>query len=522
MLGNHVKIKGFSKTTILFLIGLFQIPLISQTVIKGPYLLTPQKTIVSILWETDMPVKGTVFLGEGETFRSHIEGMLLGDRNGGYLYQVSISGLKPGHEYYYRLDTEKKPGSIHHFSTAPEDGSSLSFVAMGDSRSNPDIFRQISEQVNKLNPDVIISMGDLVADGGNYPQWEKFYFTPAADVIDHIPLISTLGDHEGGHDNGELFRYYLHPGMKTEQLWFAFDYGPAHFVSLDYRYPDNPEMIDWFRNDMSNSAAKWKFVYMHRPCYNLGGHRSAWGKGVWPELFRQYKVDMVFAGHSHEYERFYPVRPEQEPDSWPVTYITTGGAGAGLYDVISNRLLAEAQSVNHFLLVKISGDSLFLTAHKMDNSIFDSLSIVKHDGMPDRNYLEMTKPQEQLDLVSMFARAISFSISNLPVDSRSAKKYIRLASDFNQKIPFEIKLSDSSEAFYRMKPISGMLEPAIPLQPTIEIFRSGDMIISQWGDISPELRLSANFTTVYGEESVKGASIEYLPTKENKVYEDQY
>jgi predicted phosphodiesterase len=518
MLRNRVKIKGWSQTTLFLLTGLLHIPLISQTIIKGPYLLLPHKTDVSILWETDIPLQGAVYFGKDENFKSHIEGRLLGERNGSYLYQASISSLKPGREYYYRLKTGNITGSIHHFSTAPEDGSSLSFVAMGDSRSNPGIFGMINEQVNQLNPELIISMGDLVAEGGDYPQWEKFYFTPAADVIDHIPLISTLGDHEGGHDDGELFRYYLLPAMKTEKLWFSFDYGPAHFVSLDYRYPDDPEMIDWFRNDMSQSTAKWKFLYMHRPCYNLGGHRSAWGKGVWPKLFRQHKVDVVFAGHSHEYERFYPVRPEQDKDSWAVTYITTGGAGAGLYDVVSNRLLAEAQSLNHFLLVKISGDSLLLTARKMDNSIFDSLSIVKHDGIPDRNYLALVKPQEQLDLVSMFARAISFSIPNLPVDYQPAKKYVKLVSDFHQNIPFEIKLTDSSDAFYRMKPITGLLECSVPLQLTVEIFRSGDMIISRWGDISPELRLTANFTTVYGKESIKGAGIEYSPDKENEVY----
>lgn len=28
-------------------------------------------------------------------------------------------------------------------------------------------------------------------------------------------------------------------------------------------------------------------------CYNLGGHRSAWGREVWPVLFRKYKVDIL-------------------------------------------------------------------------------------------------------------------------------------------------------------------------------------------------------------------------------------
>ncbi|MEJ2637414.1 MAG: hypothetical protein P8184_19265 [Calditrichia bacterium] len=127
------------------------------------------------------------------------------------------------------------------------------------------------------------------------------------------------------------------------------------------------------------------------------------------------------------------MRPAQEPESWPVTYITTGGAGAGLYDVVSNQFLAEAKSLNHFIQVKISGDSLSLSARKMDDSLFDILKIVKHNGKLDKQYLAKVEPQEQLNLVNMFARALTFSISALPVDSRPLKKNIHLESDFNKE-----------------------------------------------------------------------------------------
>ncbi len=497
-----------------FLTILCPVLLSAQTVTKGPYLLVPGKTSVSILWETDAPAGGQIIGGTGASHKFSVNGRLLGQKDGGYLYQAAISGLQPGQEYTYRLKLRDVSAAVHRFRTAPPDDGPFSFVAMGDSRSNPDIFRVINEQVNRLNPDLIISMGDLVAEGGNYAEWGKYYFKPAAQVIDHIPLISTLGDHEGSSDNGDLFRYFLLPEMKTERLWFSFDYGPAHFVSLDYRYPDSQEMIDWFRKDMSHSNAKWTFVYMHRPCYNLGGHRSNWGKGIWPALFREYKVDIVFGGHSHEYERFYPVRPAQEPESWPVTYITTGGAGAGLYDVVSNRFLAEAKSLNHFIQVKISGDSLSLSARKMDDSVFDILKIVKHNGKLDKQYLAKVEPQEQLNLVNMFARALTFSVSALPVDSRPLKKNIYLESDFNKDIEFELRLSDSSDVNYTMKPISGTLKARSRTEVPVEISRKGDITISQWGEIFPPLGLSAVFSTYAGAVSVAGSSIEYWPAGE--------
>jgi hypothetical protein len=136
-------------------------------------------------------------------------------------------------------------------------------------------------------------------------------------------------------------------------------------------------MISWFKKDIESAGAKWNFVFMHRPCYNLGGHCSAWGRDKWPELFCQYKVDIVYAGHSHQYERFYPIRPRKQPDSHPVTYITTGGAGAGLYDVTQNPYLARAESVNHYMNFEISGDTLRAKAIRNDNTLLDEFSMIK-------------------------------------------------------------------------------------------------------------------------------------------------
>ena len=119
---------------------------------------------------------------------------------------------------------------------------------------------------------------------------------------------------------------------------------------------------------------------MHRPTYNLGGHRVAWGKDVWPELFRENKIDIVFAGHSHLYERFYPLRPMSKPDAWPVTYITTGGAGASLYEAIENPSMAYTKSINHFLKVDIHKNKIRLKAIGIDGEILDSISWEKKKG----------------------------------------------------------------------------------------------------------------------------------------------
>ena len=501
--------------TISIIIWCIQGVLFAQNITKGPYLANPAETSISIRWETDQMVDGWVYYELDKTYSDSTNAILIGQKFSHYLYESNLKALQPGKKYQYRVKCENTYHSTSYFKTTPGKDEPIKFVAMGDSRSNPHIFKAVLDRVNDISPDLIISMGDLVENGGNYSQWEEFYFGVASEVINHIPLLSTLGDHEGDGDNGELFRYFLYPDQDVNNLWFSFDYGPAHFVSLDYRHPYNEKMIELFKNDISHSQAKWKFVYYHRPSYNLGGHRSVWGKDTWPKLFRKYQVDIVFAGHSHMFERFYPIRPSSQPESWPVTYITTAGAGAGLYDITKHPFLAMTESVNHFSYIQIQDDELQFTAFLNDGSILDQFSISKHNGEYDSKYLNLVKPQEELDVLTMFASITSPTLNSIPLIDEPAKTTFELkSSEIASDINFMIKLAPNSENFYSMEPVSGTLKDGNIQRITLNIFSKGELIIGSWGDIKPELRIEASYRTDSVEEKITGSAIDYWPDNE--------
>ncbi|MFC2126513.1 metallophosphoesterase, partial [Bacteroidota bacterium] len=398
------------------------------------------------------------------------------------------------------------------FKTYMKNQSSFDFVAMGDSRSNPDIFASILDNMQQDEPDLIISMGDLVARGGDMPEWKAYYYDIAKNVIDHIPLVSTLGDHEGGNDDGELFRHFLRIDQPTEKQWFSFDYGDAHFVSLDYRHPDSDEMVNWFINDMSSSDARWKFVYLHRPSYNLGGHRSTWGRDKWPSLFSEYHVDIVFAGHSHIYERFYPMQEQPDPDSWPVTYITTGGAGAGLYDVTQHASLAVAESVNHFVHVEINGKTLKLKAIRKDRSILDELTIIKKGKGHDPAYNALVQSQKGVDLLTSLTSEISIDLDYVPFKDYVSPYVMILKSCVNEDVPFRIELNEISAQSYKMDSFSGVLKAQGESQVTLKIYSINEFItISNRGRMNPELRLNLVYTYGSIEEKIIGKPAVYWP-----------
>jgi 3',5'-cyclic AMP phosphodiesterase CpdA len=80
----------------------------------------------------------------------------------------------------------------------------------------------------------------------------------------------------------------------------------------------------WLERRLGDTAAFWKVVLLHHPAYTCGEYRSH-PEVVrrWVPLFERHGVDLVLAGHDHNYQRFRPRRG--------VTYVVHGGGGARLY-----------------------------------------------------------------------------------------------------------------------------------------------------------------------------------------------
>ncbi len=483
----------------------------SQNVLKGPYLIEPGLTSMMIRWELDKISDYAIEYRLDTKKARQVKLTLKGTKNNAYLYEAKLTGLRPNSIYYYRLVSPDNK-SWFRTRTYADNQENLTFVAMGDSRSNPEIFSKIMSESGGANPDLIISMGDLVENGGKYKQWNDYYFSVIHGVAESTPIVSTLGDHEGEGDDGELFRYFLRDNQPVDKQWFSFDYGSAHFISLDYRYPDSQEMKDWFIKDITSSAKIWNFVYMHRPCYNLGGHGSAWGRESWPELFARYKIDIVFAGHSHLYERFYPVRSHNDSNDLPVTYITTGGAGAELYEVVKNKsVLASYESVNHFVKVQIDGDTLELQTIRMDGSLLDTLKIIKNNNSFNKAYADQVIPQEMLNLLTMFNSAITQSISSVPLYSIPIEYKLKLHSGTNEMVAFKVELADSTAKYYFAETLSDTLKNNIDKEVTLKIFSRKDMTFSMWGELHPELRLKLTYEYNSRKETLVGGALNFWP-----------
>ncbi|MCZ2147715.1 MAG: metallophosphoesterase [Bryobacterales bacterium] len=103
---------------------------------------------------------------------------------------------------------------------------------------------------------------------------------------------------------------------------YSFDYGNSHWTVLDsnkYAEWTSPALRNWLEKDLASAqSAKWRFVIFHHPGFNSSkAHfKDQWMRLLAP-IFEQGKVDIVFAGHVHNYQRSHPLRliPEK-PEEW--------------------------------------------------------------------------------------------------------------------------------------------------------------------------------------------------------------
>lgn len=313
--------------------------------------------------------------------------------NSFYIYEATLTQLRPNTSYSYNVSVgtdEAGPRRFKTFGTAQE---SVTFIAYSDTRTNPDRHAAVAANFRRHSPEFILHSGDLVAKGSEYERWSSEFFDPLAGVIDEIPMLPSIGNHE--QDGANYLAYFREPG--TQRFFYSCDIGPVHIVSLDYRSTKvTDEQFTFVTRDLEASRAPWKIVLLHAPMFNFGGHASLWGHEAYLPLFRKTHVDLVLSGHSHLYERFRPLVPKGATDAWAIQHVTTGGGGAGLAASIDDPSLLRTASVHHFMVLTATREQISARALDVAGVEIDAFKLRKKDGRQPAAYLAGAYAEEDV------------------------------------------------------------------------------------------------------------------------------
>jgi hypothetical protein len=327
------------------------------------------------------------------------------------VYRAALKGLAAGRDFSYRV--RKGPDVV--FESAGKARKSADqpyrFVAVGDIAQGTNEQKVMAYRMVQAKPDFVMITGDIVYARGRISEYrEKYWPVYNADepspssggpLIRSVPTLAAPGNHDiatrdlDKYPDGLAYYFYwdqprngpetgpftlpltgseankkafldaagpAYPRMAN----FSVDYGNAHWTVLDANsYVDwqDPALRAWVAKDLAAArGATWRFVSFHHPGFNSArNHFSQQQMRLMADVFEAGKVDVVFNGHVHNYQRTFPTRFvadrgsdgqmvregdlvsgkwtldkafDGKADTTPegVIYLVTGAGGASLYN----------------------------------------------------------------------------------------------------------------------------------------------------------------------------------------------
>lgn len=355
----------------------------------GPILQNSKKDSMTILWETDRPSSGTVKYRPAKD----PEWTEVKSEETSRLHEVALEELKANTPYFYSVVAEGSGGEKLDsgeltFRTAVEEGDAFSFIVIGDTETRPHINDLVAKMAWRERPNFIIVVGDLT-DGGfedSKYEWTHEYLAAMSQLYGRIPVFPAIGN---GEADTHWFKYFH--SLPGPEVFYTFRYGDAEFFMLNSNLfiGAGTAQYLWLKKKLRESDAEWKFVCHHHPPYSsdendygdtyetvsmLGDPRV---QSMAP-LYERGRVDAVFFGHIHGYERSWPVRRGKAAGRG-VVYVQTGGAGGNLENFAPTRnwFTSKLFRNHHYCLINIFRNKMYFKMYDIDGRLLDFFEITK-------------------------------------------------------------------------------------------------------------------------------------------------
>jgi hypothetical protein len=299
---------------------------------RSPYLQMSTPTSVVIRWRTDSATNSQVNYGTvlGSLYSEVWDSSLTTE------HEVKLTGLSPSMSYYYSVGsstlTLAGDDSDHVFTTSPVAGDSepIRILILGDSGEKSanaaDVRDAYLEALGSLHLDLWLMLGDNAYTNGTDEEYQQSLFSIHSQTLSKSVLWPVRGNHDDIHpgDNNDYYELFSLPAAgeagggvpSGTEAYYSFDYGNIHFIGLDSEgssiNPTGP-MLTWLALDLAATSQDWIIAYFHHPPYSKGSHDSddVTDSGGRMRDMRENAlpileaggVDLVFAAHSHSYER---------------------------------------------------------------------------------------------------------------------------------------------------------------------------------------------------------------------------
>jgi hypothetical protein len=315
-------------------------PLDAQTVTRGPYLQKATPTSIVVRWRTDVPTTSKVGVRPAGTENYTLS---VAAPPATTEHEVAITPLMPDTQYFYQVGDDTTwlaTGDELTFFTAPPAGTvqPTRIWVLGDSGTADANAAAVRDGYSSFNgshyTDVWLMLGDNAYNTGTDIEYQAAVFDMYPSFLRQTALWPTIGNHDTAYSSTPpadlpYFRTFTLPTAgeaggepSGTERYYSFDYAHIHFICLDSMSSDRSAtgaMATWLRADLASTNQQWIVAYWHHPPYSKGSHNSDTESELiemrenFLPILEAGGVDLVLAGHSHNYERSYFINGHYGP-----------------------------------------------------------------------------------------------------------------------------------------------------------------------------------------------------------------
>lgn len=306
---------------------------------KQPYSMSPTTNSVKVLWqmnEETEPTDALVYYGTdpnnlNQQIQTNSGWNVAGE---GYMHVVTLTNLQPDTRYYFTVGASatRRFDKISSTKTAPESGTAYRIFTISDIHGNArNNWSNMQDFICNLNCDIALMNGDFVSSKGDDRNWNNYFFTPGAQFLSQVPVMSSSGNHETGDPFTfrwssfyDYFHQFPHEGVSEGdtidprgEAYFHFTYGNADIIMLNLNGdPSSPHFLPgskqyhWADSILGTCTRPWIII-----CHHVGVHTTGY-HGQWADeprqmgaLFEKHaalgKRIISLSGDDHSFEHLY-------------------------------------------------------------------------------------------------------------------------------------------------------------------------------------------------------------------------
>jgi 3',5'-cyclic AMP phosphodiesterase CpdA len=228
---------------------------------------------------------------------------------------------------------------------------------------------QMLEAHHRAALDLVLAVGDNIYPNGSARYFVKHFEEPFAGLLkERVKFYAVLGNHDVEEGRKDQLNYPLFNMGGSNYYTISRGNGLVDFFMLDST-ECNTAQVAWLENSLRASRATWKIAAMHHPLYSSGKKHGSDLKlrSALEPLFTRYRVQVVFAGHDHVYER---TKPQKN-----IQYFITGAGGKmrrGDIDMKSELRAASYDQDNSFMVIELDEDEMNFKSISEKGAVVDN------------------------------------------------------------------------------------------------------------------------------------------------------